>query len=169
MTILKKVDPLTYQVNIPSHWKIHNVISVAHLYQVPQGAYPYNRRQPQPGKILVEGDSDSHGGVCGACERPSKVDRYIQCEAWPISLEIRLGRNPPVQCVFGPAEGCLCPRLQDFVAVPRVGTGTFPQTRRDDTFQLLRLPPSVATAPQKQARWEASFRATPHGPRLGRF
>lgn len=58
--IVRRQGRLAYELKLPSHWKIHPVISVAHLIPAPKGKDPYNRhivegREPVDG---VEGDTD---------------------------------------------------------------------------------------------------------------
>ncbi len=54
LRILERVDRLAYRLELPEAWKIHNVISVAHL----EPAYnddPYNRPRPEkPDAITVD-------------------------------------------------------------------------------------------------------------------
>lgn len=58
LSIVRRVGELAYELNLPTHWRIHKVISVAHLFRIPQGADPYGRRIPQPGRVIVQGDND---------------------------------------------------------------------------------------------------------------
>ena len=52
--IIRKVGKLAYKLDLPSHIKIHPVISIAHLE--PATEDPYNRKHPKPGPILVGGE-----------------------------------------------------------------------------------------------------------------
>ncbi|GFG11394.1 hypothetical protein IFM61392_06891 [Aspergillus lentulus] len=57
--VLQRVGPLAYNIDIPSTWKIHPVVSIAHLEQYPQGDDPFNRPAPdQPAPIQVEGQDE---------------------------------------------------------------------------------------------------------------
>lgn len=55
-TVLDKIGPLAYKLDIPPTWRIHNVISVAHLSPGPDGPDPYNREQPEPERLQVDGE-----------------------------------------------------------------------------------------------------------------
>ncbi|KAH6603966.1 hypothetical protein Trco_007412 [Trichoderma cornu-damae] len=55
--ILEKIGPLAYRLKLPSKWRIHDVISVAHLYPSPANTDPYNRQQPPPEAIVVDGET----------------------------------------------------------------------------------------------------------------
>ncbi|KAH8162209.1 hypothetical protein CIB48_g6027 [Xylaria polymorpha] len=38
---MRKIGELAYELNFPRHWKVHRVVSVAHLYPAPiSGTYP---------------------------------------------------------------------------------------------------------------------------------
>jgi hypothetical protein len=56
--ILQSVGRLAYKLDIPSTWKIHPVISVAHLER--HHPDPYNRQLPPPPDIIHDTDDDSH-------------------------------------------------------------------------------------------------------------
>ncbi|KAI0992711.1 hypothetical protein K3495_g15474 [Podosphaera aphanis] len=60
--IIEKVGRLAYRLKLPNHWRIHPVISVAHLESVPSPYEdPYNRPRPkEPGPVYVEGDTDNN-------------------------------------------------------------------------------------------------------------
>src|SRR2546421_4645816 len=55
-TVLRKVKNLAYELELPPHWCIHRVISVAQLEPATKGEDPYHRTPAQhPGPILQEG------------------------------------------------------------------------------------------------------------------
>ena len=54
----KRVGKLAYKLKIPSHWRIHPVVSIAQLEPAPNGTDPYQRPTPDhPDSIFVEGDT----------------------------------------------------------------------------------------------------------------
>jgi hypothetical protein len=58
--IIRRVGKLAYELKLPPQWKIHPVISVAHLEPAPKGQDPFGR-EPIEGKEpvdAVEGDDD---------------------------------------------------------------------------------------------------------------
>jgi hypothetical protein len=58
-TILRVVSRLAYELEIPRTWKIHPVISVAHLE--PYKPYPFNRIEPTPVPDVITDDAgDEH-------------------------------------------------------------------------------------------------------------
>ena len=44
--VIKRVGRLAYRLEIPEHWSVHNVFSIAHLKPDTQGNDPYNRPVP---------------------------------------------------------------------------------------------------------------------------
>lgn len=58
--ILERIGRLAYRLDIPDHWRVHNVFSIAHLEPSPAPiADPYERPHPEhPGTVFVEGDTD---------------------------------------------------------------------------------------------------------------
>ena len=59
--VLRKVGNLAYELDIPTHWRVHPVFSIAMLEPMPSGPDPYGRPVPdQPGSIHVEGDTATH-------------------------------------------------------------------------------------------------------------
>ena len=58
--ILRKVGRLAYELEFPTHWRVHPVVSVAMLEPAP-GLDPFGRPIPeQPDSVHVEGDTASH-------------------------------------------------------------------------------------------------------------
>lgn len=51
---MKKVGDPAYELNFPRQWRVHRVVSVAHLYPAPPNTDPWKRRRPEPGRISVE-------------------------------------------------------------------------------------------------------------------
>ena len=60
--VLRKVGRLAYELNIPVHWRVHPVFSIAMLEPSPApGSDPYERPVPaHPDSIHVEGDTATH-------------------------------------------------------------------------------------------------------------
>ena len=58
--VLEKVGNLAYRLELPDHWRIHPVLSIAQLEPVPSPMDdPFNRPRPdQPDSVFVEGDTD---------------------------------------------------------------------------------------------------------------
>ena len=58
--ILKKVERLAYRLDLPSHWRIHPVLSVAQLKPATSPSKdPFRRPRPeQPDSVHVEGDTE---------------------------------------------------------------------------------------------------------------
>lgn len=59
--VKRRVGRLAYELDIPPHWKIHPVISIAHLEPAStQVEDPYDRARPDhPGQVYVEGDTET--------------------------------------------------------------------------------------------------------------
>jgi hypothetical protein len=56
--VLQTVGRLAYKLVIPPTWKIHPVISIAHLeHHTPD---PYNRQSPPLPEVIQDTDGDSH-------------------------------------------------------------------------------------------------------------
>ncbi len=57
--IIEKIGRLAYRLDIPSHWRVHPVFTVAQLEPCPPpGNDPYNRPRPdEPPTVFVEGDT----------------------------------------------------------------------------------------------------------------
>lgn len=60
--MLRRVGRLTYELEIPAHWRVHAVFAIAMLEPAPApGSDPFNRPIPdQPDSLYVEGDTDKH-------------------------------------------------------------------------------------------------------------
>jgi hypothetical protein len=57
--ILQRYGRLAYRLDIPKHWRIHDVFSIAHLEPAPKTKDPYNRPRPEhPDSVFVEGDTE---------------------------------------------------------------------------------------------------------------
>ncbi|TAQ84474.1 hypothetical protein B7494_g7190 [Chlorociboria aeruginascens] len=58
-TIIEKIGQLAYKLDIPQHWRVHNVFSIAQLEPCIAGTDPYDRKRPEhPGPVFVEGDDE---------------------------------------------------------------------------------------------------------------
>ena len=56
--MLRRIGRLAYKLDMPVHWRVHPVISVAMLEPMPTGSDLYERPVPdQPDSIYVEGDT----------------------------------------------------------------------------------------------------------------
>ena len=56
--IVAKVGKQAYRLDIPDHWRVHPVFSVAQLEPWPNDSDPFDRPQPEePDSIFVEGDT----------------------------------------------------------------------------------------------------------------
>lgn len=60
--VKRRIGQLAYEIDIPPNWKIHPVISVAHLEPTSsQQQDPYNRPRPDhPNAVYVEGDTEDY-------------------------------------------------------------------------------------------------------------
>ena len=59
-TIADRVGRLAYRLELPSHWKIHNVFTVAQLEPLPNVEDPFHRTRPDhPPSVFVDGDTDN--------------------------------------------------------------------------------------------------------------
>ena len=59
--VVAKVDKQAYRLDIPGHWRVHPVFSVAQLEPWPAGKDPFDRPLPdQPDSVFVEGDTDEY-------------------------------------------------------------------------------------------------------------
>lgn len=57
--IVKRIERLTYQLELPANMKIHNVIFIAHLEPATDPTKnPYQRRRPPALAVIVEGEEE---------------------------------------------------------------------------------------------------------------
>ncbi|KAL0937786.1 uncharacterized protein CTRU02_207517 [Colletotrichum truncatum] len=56
--IVRIVSPTAYEVDLPAHWRIFPILSVAQLYKPAQGDDPFNREQQPPQPIEVDGSEE---------------------------------------------------------------------------------------------------------------
>jgi len=58
--VIRRVGRLAYEINLPPQWKIHPVISVAHLVPAPKSPDPFDRPVPDSQEPAegIEGDDD---------------------------------------------------------------------------------------------------------------
>lgn len=54
--VIRKVGKAAYELDFPKTWRVHPVISVAHLYKPRQGTDPYGRKAAPPDPVMVEGE-----------------------------------------------------------------------------------------------------------------
>ena len=57
-TVLKRIGRLAYQLDLPSSWEIHPVISVAYLEPAPKEDDPFNRQSHEPGPVITSNSYD---------------------------------------------------------------------------------------------------------------
>lgn len=56
--ITDRIGRLAYRLDIPSHWRVHDVFSVAQLEPAPSQKDSYDRPRPdQPDAVYTEGDT----------------------------------------------------------------------------------------------------------------
>jgi hypothetical protein len=58
-TVLRRVSPLAYELEIPSNWRIHPVISITHLKSAPHGKNPYDRKGKNYSSPLEKDDPNT--------------------------------------------------------------------------------------------------------------
>jgi hypothetical protein len=60
--VAERVGRLAYRLHLPSNWKIHPVLSIAHLEAVPDPKTdPFHRTRPDhPGEVEVESKEEGH-------------------------------------------------------------------------------------------------------------
>ena len=77
--VLRKVGRLAYKLDIPTHWRVHPVFTVAMLEPAPTpGSDLYERPLPeQPESVHVEGDTDTHKSWVVERIIDKEGDRYL--------------------------------------------------------------------------------------------
>ena len=56
--ILERIGKQAYRLDIPAHWRVHPVFSLAQLEPAPPGPDPFHRPMPEhPDSVFVEGDT----------------------------------------------------------------------------------------------------------------
>ena len=59
--VVGRVGKQAYRLDIPGHWKVYPVFSVAQLEPYPDSIDPFNRPIPdKPDSVFVEGDTDEY-------------------------------------------------------------------------------------------------------------
>ena len=60
-TVMEKIGRLAYRLNIPAHWRVHPIFSVAQLEASPKDdTDPYQRPRPDhPDTVFVEGNTNT--------------------------------------------------------------------------------------------------------------
>lgn len=56
--IIGKIGNLAYKLDFPISWKLHPVVSMAHLWRPTQGNDPFGREAPRPGPVKVDGQEE---------------------------------------------------------------------------------------------------------------
>jgi hypothetical protein len=54
--VIKRIGRLAYQLELPPHWRVHNVFSVAQLEPWPKGDDPFKRRVHPPPPVNITDD-----------------------------------------------------------------------------------------------------------------
>ena len=83
--VLRKVGRLAYKLDVPEHWRVHPVFSIAMLEPSPSpGSDPYERPVPeQPDSVFVEGDTDTQKSWEVERVLDKKDNRYlIRWKGW---------------------------------------------------------------------------------------
>jgi hypothetical protein len=52
--VIRKIGQQAFKLDFPEHWKVHPVVSVAHLWKPAQGEDPYQRTIPPPAPIAID-------------------------------------------------------------------------------------------------------------------
>ena len=75
--VLRRVGRLAYKLDVPTHWRIHPVVSVTMLEPMP-GPDPYERPVPEePDSVYVEGDTDAYKSWEVEKVLDKEGDRYL--------------------------------------------------------------------------------------------
>jgi len=57
--VIERIGQLAYRLQIPDHWRIHNVFAIDHLEPAASGEDPFSRPRPGlPGPVHVKGDME---------------------------------------------------------------------------------------------------------------
>jgi hypothetical protein len=57
--VIERVGRLAYRLDIPDHWRVHPVFSIAHLEKYPGESDPFDRPLPaEPGPLRVQGEEE---------------------------------------------------------------------------------------------------------------
>jgi hypothetical protein len=82
--VLARVGRLAYKLDIPAHWRVHPVFTIAQLEPAPHDQDPFTRPQPsQPSSVSVEGDTETY--------KSWEIERLLD------KRTIRKGRGTSVQ------------------------------------------------------------------------
>lgn len=83
--VIQKIGKLAYKLNVPSHWRIHSVFTIAQLEPAPDpNSDSYKRSRPNhPDTIYVDGDTEAY--------KSYEIDRLLNRKV------IRKGRNSITQ------------------------------------------------------------------------
>ncbi|KAI8662371.1 hypothetical protein NCS56_01040800 [Fusarium sp. Ph1] len=52
--VIRKIGSQAFKLDFPEHWRIHPVVSIAHLWKPAQGEDPYQRTIPPPAPVAID-------------------------------------------------------------------------------------------------------------------
>lgn len=52
--VVRKISPSAYELDFPSTWGVHPVVSIAHLWKPEQGSDPFSRKTPEPEPVATD-------------------------------------------------------------------------------------------------------------------